>query len=310
VARRALVRARAGEQSDFFYIREMNVGGALTYIAVTCRMTGGTARSPLSLTRVDIYGDEPDAPDRVRQVRVNDENVDVGVIKAEISYTGIGILTGWWEVRTPVDPPIRDIDRFTEASLSEQQRLQQRQFRRIKRFRLQVPPTGQLTLIGPRYSELPREIHGRHEILLRVEAVRDREQLSSLAVPGESTMLFSGAAAGFPLPTLEYLITEAIGAAAVSLSPRVIVDKAADGVTDQVAVVWEGAAASGPIMQVEVFDPASGQSYKALAPADSGIFVLPPSVVQGVDIAALEIGIMLVGRDRQPMSEPMSVSVQ
>jgi hypothetical protein len=81
-------------------------------------------------------------------------------------------------------------------------------------------------------------------------------------------------------------------------------------VTDQVAVVWESSAVTGPIMQVEVIDPATGQSYKALAPADSGIFVLPPSVVQGVDIAALQIGIMLMGRNRQPLSEPMAVAVQ
>ena len=103
VSRRAVVRAREGNFSDFFYVRKFDPvgGGASVYVAVTCRLTAGTSRTPLSLTRVELYGDEPDIP-RNPLIRLNDHNIATGVVHADIRYTGTGTLEGWWEIRPPI----------------------------------------------------------------------------------------------------------------------------------------------------------------------------------------------------------------
>ncbi|CAN0282366.1 unnamed protein product, partial [Discosporangium mesarthrocarpum] len=216
VTRRAVVQARQGQQSDFFYVRRLvptaagiNLGagaGVPVLVVVTCRLTGGTSRTPLSLTEVILYGKEKARDDRVLLIRVTPENLKTGRVQADIRYTGTGVMSGWWEVRTPSDPPVQELDRFTEGSISEAQRRQQRRFQRVKRFRIQMPLSGRITLRGPDYKALPKASPGDYEVLLRVEASRDREALSTLAAAGGSTNLFSGAAAGFPLPALEYRI--------------------------------------------------------------------------------------------------------
>lgn len=56
VARRAYQAAARGEDSAFFYVRrfESLSGGPDEYVFVTCRMTGGGARTPLSLVDVKL----------------------------------------------------------------------------------------------------------------------------------------------------------------------------------------------------------------------------------------------------------------
>jgi hypothetical protein len=318
VTRRGVVQARAGQNSDFFYVRRFEpVGGAdlgagagvPVLVTVTCRLSGGTSRTPLSLTKVVLYGDEGRDADRVLLIRVTPENRETGMVKADINYTGTGLLAGWWEVRTPTDPAIRELDRFTEGSISETQRQEQQRFQRVKRFRLQVPLSGRITLPGPSYKQLSQSSPGVYEILLRVQATRDREALSSLAAAGGSTNLFSGGAAGFPLPVLEYRVgKDSAGAAALSaLAPRLVLDKRPDGV-QQVAVRWTAAAVNARILRIEAVDPASGKTFKLLAPVKKGFAVIPPEWTRDMDLTAMRYSVTALGSDRQPVSDPILVA--
>ena len=97
VTRRAVVNARGGNFSDFFYERRFSpVGGADlgagagndVFVFVTCRLTAGISRSPLSLTRVELFGQEP-SDSRVQLVRIGANNLESGKVKADIDYTGL-----------------------------------------------------------------------------------------------------------------------------------------------------------------------------------------------------------------------------
>ncbi len=56
VTRRAYQAAAAGDRSSFFYVRRFvdGAGGPDQYVAVTCRLAGGGARTPLALTDVQL----------------------------------------------------------------------------------------------------------------------------------------------------------------------------------------------------------------------------------------------------------------
>ena len=112
-AARTRRRPRAAT-SSFFYVRRFRslIGGPDEYVAVTCRMTGGGARTPLSLTDVRL-GFGVDAP--VLQLARASSRRRFG---AEIGYNGTGRLRGRWEVvaaRARSCP--RPTDLLTEATL-------------------------------------------------------------------------------------------------------------------------------------------------------------------------------------------------
>ena len=317
VARRSVVQAREGQHSDFFYIRKFtpvgaaNLGagaGVPVLVVITCRLSGGTSRTPLSLTRVVLYGAESEQDDPVLLVRVTPENMRDGRIKADIDLTGTGVLSGWWEVRTPADPEIRTIDRYTEASLTETERNEQRRFQRVKRFRVNAPLSGRLTLQGPRYSELPQSSPGLYEIFLRVEATRDREAMSRLASAGGSTNLFSGAAAGFPLPILEYRIGvgEDSVAALSALAPRLVFDKRDDGLP-QVGVRWTVANVGSSVVRIEAMDHQTGKSFKILAPLSQGYVVIPSEWTRDIDIEKLQYSVTALGPNNEPADQPLII---
>ena len=52
ISRRAYQEAQRGKKSSFFYVRRFvsTIGGPDEYVAVTCRLAGGGARVPFSLT--------------------------------------------------------------------------------------------------------------------------------------------------------------------------------------------------------------------------------------------------------------------
>ena len=56
VSRRAYQAAVDGQTSTFFYVRRFvsNTGGPDEYVFVTCRLTGGGARTPLALLDVQL----------------------------------------------------------------------------------------------------------------------------------------------------------------------------------------------------------------------------------------------------------------
>lgn len=203
VARRAYQAAERGDNSAFFYVRRFRSlsGGPDQFVAVTCRLTGGGARTPLALTDVQIMFD-PDLP--LLQVTAN---APIPPIAARIAYNGTGRLVGRWEVVLPGETAPTAHDLLTEASLPVEQRAAQRRYTQLSRFNVFLPPTGRVTVPGPDPSRFPRTADGVYQVLLRIEASPDKEGDSNLGAVGAGEgLVIGGAVAGFPMPTLRYVV--------------------------------------------------------------------------------------------------------
>ena len=294
-------RARVQALGSFLYVRSFTRIGPgdvtdVVVIGVLLRLIGGPASSPLSLTRVDVFGEEPERR-RVRFITFDRDNLETGSIKADITYTGVGLLTGWWEVRTPADPPVRELDRFPEASLSQAERVQQRTFRRVQRVRVQLPATGRTTLDGPRYAELPADVPGVYEVLLRIDVVRDPQARETLAVPGEPAELFFGATAGFALPTVEYRVGTRLG----QIEEREIAARVVAEPSGRLGVAWTPITDRPYVVEVRVTDGATGETRSLVAPARTGVAFLPDAWVRGRDAAGLAFTVSVLGPDGEPV---------
>jgi hypothetical protein len=215
VARRAYQAAQAGSVSSFFYVRHfINLGGGGPdrgpgggpdeYVPVTCRLSGGGARTPFALTDVKVSFNTEAAENAIVFVAPGRKPP---AIRARIAYNGTGRLRGRWEVVLPGEQPPEDFDLLTEASLPLEQRAQQRRYTQISRFNLFLPPTGKYTLAGPDVTRLPSTLEGPYIVLLRIEATDDKEADTDLSALGVGAgVVHSGAVAGFPLPTLRYFV--------------------------------------------------------------------------------------------------------
>lgn len=208
VSRRAYQAAVEGQNSAFFYVRRFvsATGGPDEYVAVTCRLSSGGARTPFALTDVEVrfHVETP-----VLYLRPGETPP---AFEAEIAYNGTGRLRGRWEVVVPGEDPPEDRDLLTEATLPPEERGTQRRYTQITRFDEYLPPSGRFTLAGPDPSRLPTAADGGYLILLRIEASNDREAESSreLAGAGEGVVR-AGAVAGFPMPVLRYVVTRGGG---------------------------------------------------------------------------------------------------
>ena len=203
VARQAYDAAARGENSSFFYVRRFvgSIGQPDQYVSVTCRMGGGGARVPLALTDVRLAFETADP------VLFVSANETPPPLKAEITYNGTGRLIGRWEIVRPGDEAPEARDLLTEGTLAPSERGTQRRFEELSRFNVFLPPTGRTTLDGPDPSRLPTIGEGAYVILLRIEASDDKEGDSNLAAASAgSTTIHSGGVAGFPLPTLRYVV--------------------------------------------------------------------------------------------------------
>lgn len=203
VARRAYEAAAAGKGVEFFYVRRFvnPAGGQDQYVAVTCRLTGGGAGVPLSLTDVTLAFDV-DTP--VLQVKTGEAPPRSS---AKISYTGTGRLKGRWEVVLPGQDPPSGTDLLTEATMPVEQRGTQHRYLEVGRFNVFLAPTGRFTLPGPDASRLPTNANGQYFLLLRIEASDDKEADSDLADVGAGgTVVHAGGVAGFPMPVLRYVV--------------------------------------------------------------------------------------------------------
>lgn len=212
VARRAYEAAAAGENSAFFYVRRFVAGPGRPdqYVVVTCRMAGGGARVPLALTDVRI------AFDVETPILFVYAGATPPPLTAEITYTGTGRLVGRWEVVQPGDELPGGRDLLPEASLPPNERGTQRRYTPLERFNIFLPPTGKVILRGPDPSRLPTLLEGAHQVVLRIEASDDKEGDSNLASAGAGVgIVHSGAVAGFPLPSLRYIV----GSGGSELSP-------------------------------------------------------------------------------------------
>ncbi len=206
VARRAYQDAAAGSNSAFYYVRRFRSDeGIDQYAAVTLRLTSGGARTPLSITDVQLAFD-PDVP--VLYVA----NGDVPApLEAILSYTGSGRLSGRWEIVYPGEQVPSASDLLTEGTTPADQRRAQRRYTQLSRFNVFLPPTGRTVLPGPDPSRLPTATDGIYYLLLRLESAFDAESQTETtgSIDGEfiiRTGGLSGGAAGFALPMLRYVV--------------------------------------------------------------------------------------------------------
>ena len=202
VARRAYQAAEDGANSAFYYVRRFRrPGSADQYVAVTCRLSGGGARSPLSLTDVRIAF-APDAP--VLHVA---QGEPLPALEAAITYTGTGRLIGRWEIVLPGEELPSEEDLLTEATLPLEKRGTQRRYTQLARFNEFLPPVGRLVLPGPGPKRFPTTADGIYYLLLRIEATTEKEGDSNLGAVGAGTGIVpGGAVAGFPMPVLRYVV--------------------------------------------------------------------------------------------------------
>lgn len=308
VIRSALSIAQGVDFSDFFYIRrfvpapgvDLGAGvGQPVYQKVTCHFAG-PARVPLSLTKVSVFGREDQRDEAVRLIRLSDDNLNSGQVVASIEHTGTGFLEGWWEVRRPGEPEISAIDLIPEAALEPSERGTQTRYQRIQRFRVQATTAGVVIINGPEYSKLPRDITGRHDILLRIAAGSGRENRARLDIAGEPLFLFSGGVAAFRLPSLEYHVPVALATDRVSTALSIWLIKPTTDQENQ-KLAWNGSGFTDEVAQLDF----PGER-RLIAPARDGVIVIPndwPAVesaavldfsVLGADESVLQSGVEII----------------
>ena len=281
VVRAAYQAAVRGATSTFFYVRhfESTAGGADEYVVVTCRLTGGGARVPFSLTDVRLQFGGDDALPFIAP------GESPPPITARVTYTGTGRLVGRWEVVLPGEEPPTAHDLLTEGSLPPDERGSQRRFTQLDRFNVFLPPDGRVTLPGPNLRVLPSSIDGMYRVLLRIEATDDRENDSDLSGAGAGTgIVHSGAVAGFPLPVLRYVVAGDGARTPVGMTGGLRLLGPADGDTLAAGVPitarWMPAGAViSEFYRVE-FEAGDGvQLWSALVPGTARRYEAPPWLV-------------------------------
>lgn len=204
VARRAYFAAVRGASAGFFYVRRFvsTFGGPDQFVNVTCRMTGGGARVPFALTAVELKNGSAEP------ILFINKGEGFPAVQAEIHYNGTGRLKGRWEIVQPGEDPPSDTDLLTEATLPVEDRASQKRYTQVARFDHFLPPAGKFTLKleNPETKWLTAD--GQYLLLLRIEAVDDKEGDSDLGELGVGNgVVHSGAVAGFPLPTLKFFFS-------------------------------------------------------------------------------------------------------
>jgi len=272
VARRAYQAAAGGATSSFFFVRRFVsiVGGPDEFVVVTCRMSGGFAGSPFSITNVMLSFSGIEKP-----ILFAREGETLPQVKAEITYTGTGRLNGRWEVVQPGEELPESNDLLTEATLPIEKRGTQRRYTELSRFNVFLPPNGKHTLIGPKSEDLPRHVAGEYRLLLRIEASDDDVTGSNLAAVGAGPAVVNSAAvAGFPLPVLRYFVGPA------GSSPSNIVRQLAPAndktfaVQESIDFVWMDID-KGAFYQVEVTDIDGKTLVTAVLRAGIGTYRAP-----------------------------------
>jgi len=296
--------------------------GVDVFVSVTCRLAGGTSRTPLSFSNVKIMGLDDNNATGQKIITLDPKNLETGRVIAKLEYTGRGQLQGWWEVRRPGDPQITPLDLLPEASLTQAERSKQTRFFRVKYFNITLPNTGSYDLIGPTYSELPADLGGAYRLLLRLKVSRDREALSNLVVtptaPVQSStaptcnqcagtsrkrirdipqpcatatgtieprLAFSGGAAGFPIFPLEYRVPANLSAFSVEeLSARLMTDG------EDYSLTWRPVDDSRLVVKLILYTPEGSQTY--YLPAANHISHLPMTWTKGVPPTGASVALL------------------
>jgi hypothetical protein len=274
VSRRAYQAAENGNNSAFYYVRRFRRAGSPDqYVAVTCRLSGGGARSPLSLTDVRIAF-APEAP--VLHVA---QGEPLPALEATITYTGTGRLTGRWEIVLPGEELPTEEDLLTEATLPLGKRGTQRRYTQLARFNEFLPPVGRVVLPGPDPDRLPTTADGIYYLLLRIEATTEKEGDSNLAAAGAGTgVVPGGAVAGFPMPVLRYIVGS--GETIEKIDARATLQLLAPGVNaalDSTSTIFTWQAFAQAALYTVEFETDNAQPIlSALVPATIAAYRAPP----------------------------------
>lgn len=276
VARRAMQDARQGNNSSFFYVRQFESAGQIQFIAVTCRMAGGGARVPFALTEVRPAFNTGEGKVPVHLLALNENLPDIEV---DIHFNGSGRLKGRWELVMPGDTAPEAFDLLPEASLPIEQRGLQKRFTVIERFDVFLPPSSKTTLKGPEKINKKFSLIGPYQLLLRVEATKDKEGDSNTGAGAVS----SGGVAGFSVPPLRFYVATAEDVSAarrdagteknislISPARKPIVAEAASGIRFS----WSTIEASD-LYQIE-FQLDNGTTYEALSTRWQTLYEPPP----------------------------------
>jgi hypothetical protein len=307
VARRAYQAAASGADSRFFYVRRFTpppgVSGPDVFVAVTCRLTGGGARTPFALLDVQLRF-ETNA-----SVLSSAPGDTLPELQAEISYNGTGTLRGRWEVVRPGEPLPTTRDLLTEATLPVEERGLQQRYTEVGRFSLTLPPSvgARFILPGPDPSRLPHAVEGLYYVLLRIEATNDKEGDSDLAAAGTGTgTVHSGAVAGFPLPMLRYYIGGS-GMRRVAPAPGILhalhpIDGDTLGLAQPVTFSWTEMPQAA-LYRLQVESAGGDVPLRAVVPASLNSYRAPPWLTEAPSAApfrwrieALDFEGHLVGR--------------
>lgn len=300
VARRAYQAAVDGDTSSFFYVRRFinTAGGPDEFVNVTCRMSGGGARTPFSLTDVKLSFaiDKP-----VMLLKVDEK---VPPVKAEIAYNGTGRLKGRWEVVLPGDDPPSETDLLTEATLPIEERARQRRYTQLSTFNVFLAPDGKYILPGPDVSRLPNSVSGEYLLLLRVEATDEKEGDSNLATVGIGPgVVHSGAVAGFPLPVLRYYVgsgpDKQLSNELKLLSPD---DKLLVSFAEALEFRWSQVAA-GTFYRLEIVNMAGQPLLSAVLLPGEGFYRAPPWLKEKVGTGNARWHVVALLRNGQQLTE-------
>jgi hypothetical protein len=272
VARRAYQAAAGGAASSFFFVRRFvsTVGGPDEFVAVICRMAGGTAGSPFSLTNVNLGFAGTDKP-----VLFTKGGKKIPPLQAVIAYTGTGRLKGRWEVVLPGEQPPSVNDLLTEATLPVEKRGTQRHYSEVSRFNVLLPPGGKYSLAGPDPDQLPMTVAGEYLLLLRIEASNDPLSGTDLTVIGAGPgILDSGAVAGFPMPVLHYFVGAGSGPTTAQISLVTPVDNLSVPASEKIDFSWLSTG-NAALFRLDVTDDAGNSILSALLPASSYTYRAP-----------------------------------
>lgn len=309
IVRRAYLAAVRGASAGFFYVRRFvsTTGGPDQFVNVTCRMTGGGARVPFALTNVDIK--TPDG-EPILFLRSGERLPE---IVAEIQYNGTGRLKGRWEIVQPGEEPPSPEDLLTEATLPLERRGTQRRYTQIARFNEFLLPTGKhkLRLDSSRTSN-PLIAAGQYYLLLRIEAVDDKESDSDLGSLGVGVgVVHSGAVASFPMPVVRLFVAGAESEADVWQRAAQISSKPLEsGKSNQpIKFEWKQLT-NASIYRVEVLDENSAVIFSSYIRAPATSYHTPPWVGSALlgrtlkwRITAFDVGgALLKVTDAKPIS--------
>ena len=276
VARRAFEDARGGSTSSFFYVRRFVSlsGGSDEFVAVTCRMAGGGARVPFSLTDVRLsFEGKP-------TVQFVQPGAAPPAVSAEVTYTGTGRLRGRWEVVRSGQPVPEERDLLSEAALPIEERGSQQRYAEVQRLDVFLPPTGKAVIPGPDVHRLPTDLEGQYLLLLRIEATDDKAADSDLAAVGAgTTVVHSGGVAGFAMPVLRYVVGSTPPAAVHAGGVTLLTPDEASVVPAglHVDLAWRDGSGAA-LYRVEVQNSTGELIGDALVQPGTGVYRVPPFV--------------------------------